>query len=190
MNETALITVYCFVDEFINALMRYPLGTILREQWEGKRGPKKQLSLAEVITLNILRFYLRVHDLKTFHRLLENAYREYFPALPMMLEKKLSQKAIADIAGIRPPSVNEWKSKGTMPRADTAIKLADFFKVLIKWLVNGDNDEISQEERELLDAFCRLNDEGKDNAILLIKALVPKYPLPSEQAGASSKMAT
>jgi hypothetical protein len=40
------------------------------------------LSLAEVMTLNILRFSLCVHDLKAFHRLLQNAYREYFPALP------------------------------------------------------------------------------------------------------------
>jgi hypothetical protein len=47
-----------------------------------KTRAKKQLRLAETITLNILRFYLRVHDLKTFHKLVKNAYREYFPALP------------------------------------------------------------------------------------------------------------
>jgi hypothetical protein len=34
------------------------------------------------MTLNILRFYLRVHDLKTFHRLVQNVYQEYFPGLP------------------------------------------------------------------------------------------------------------
>jgi hypothetical protein len=82
MNETMLVTVYCFVDEFIKAIMNYPLGDSVLGYWEGKRGPKKRLSLAEVITLNILRFYLRVHDLKTFHRLLQKAYRNYFPGLP------------------------------------------------------------------------------------------------------------
>jgi hypothetical protein len=70
------------VDEFINTIMNYPIGKMIREQWEGKRGPKKHLSLAEIITLNILRFYLRIHDLKTFHRLVWNAYRDYFPGLP------------------------------------------------------------------------------------------------------------
>jgi hypothetical protein len=73
MNETMLITVYCFVDEFIKAIMNYPLGNSVLGYWEGKRGPKKRLGLAGVMTLNILRFYLRVHDLKTFHRLLQNA---------------------------------------------------------------------------------------------------------------------
>ena len=55
---------------------------MIREQWEGKRGPKRRLSLAEIIMLNILRFYRRIHDLKTFHRLVRNAYRDYFPGLP------------------------------------------------------------------------------------------------------------
>jgi hypothetical protein len=56
-----------------NCTLNYPLGNSVLGYWEGKRGPKKRLSLAEVMTLNILRFYLRVHDLKTFHRLLQNA---------------------------------------------------------------------------------------------------------------------
>jgi hypothetical protein len=82
MNDITLITVYCFVDEFIKIIMNHSIGHMVLAYWEGKRGPKKRLSLAEVMTLNILRFYLRVHDLKTFHRLLQNTYREYFPTLP------------------------------------------------------------------------------------------------------------
>jgi hypothetical protein len=77
-----LTTLYCFVDEFIKTIMNYPIGLSILKLWEGKRGPKKRLSLAETMTLNILRFYLRVHDLKTFHRLVQNAYRDYFPGLP------------------------------------------------------------------------------------------------------------
>jgi hypothetical protein len=82
MDETMLITVYCFVDDFINAIMNYPIGTMIMELWEGKRGPQRRLTLAELMTLNILRFHLRVHDLKTFHRLARNVYRDYFPGLP------------------------------------------------------------------------------------------------------------
>jgi hypothetical protein len=62
--------------------MNYPIGTMIREPWEGKWGPKKRLTLAKLITLNILRFYLRVHDLKTFHRLVQNGYRDAFPSPP------------------------------------------------------------------------------------------------------------
>jgi hypothetical protein len=72
------------VDEFITTIMNHPhlIGCMVLGYWEGKRGPKKRLTLAELMTVNILRFYLRVHDLKTFHRLVQNAYRQYFPALP------------------------------------------------------------------------------------------------------------
>jgi hypothetical protein len=82
MNETMLITVYCFVDDFINTIMNYPIGKMILKHWKGRRGPKRRLSLAELMTLNILRFFLRVHDLKTFHRLVWNVYRAYFPGLP------------------------------------------------------------------------------------------------------------
>jgi hypothetical protein len=82
MNELMLLTVYCIVDDFINMLMNYPAGHEIMRHWQGKRGPKRQLSLAEVITLNVLRFYYRVYDLKTFHRLARNVYTAALPRLP------------------------------------------------------------------------------------------------------------
>jgi hypothetical protein len=62
--------------------MDYPIEKMNLEYWEGTRGPKKCLGLAEFMILTILRFYLRVHDLKTFHQLVRNAYRDYCPGLP------------------------------------------------------------------------------------------------------------
>ncbi|MDR1100246.1 MAG: IS982 family transposase [Treponema sp.] len=82
MNELSIITLYCFVDEFIKSITGLPVGTFILNHWQGKRGPQKRLTLAEVMTLNLLRFYLRVHDLKTFHRLAWHSYRDYFPGLP------------------------------------------------------------------------------------------------------------
>jgi hypothetical protein len=49
---------------------------------EGKRMPKKRLSLAEAPALNILRFYTRIQDLKAFHRLAARSFRDYFPGMP------------------------------------------------------------------------------------------------------------
>jgi hypothetical protein len=62
--------------------MNYPIGKMILKRWEGRRGPQKRLSLAELMSLNILRFFVRVQDLKTFHRLVWNVYRGYFPGLP------------------------------------------------------------------------------------------------------------
>jgi len=61
---------------------RIPVGKEIQKRWAGKRGPKARLALTEVITLNILRFHLKVYDLKHFHLLAQNMYRSYFPCLP------------------------------------------------------------------------------------------------------------
>jgi hypothetical protein len=82
MNNVELTILYTFVDDFFQALFHSSLGKKLRHFWENKRGPKKKLTLSEVVTLNLLRFSMRVQDLKTFHRIAGTHYKRYFPDLP------------------------------------------------------------------------------------------------------------
>jgi len=82
MNETMLTTLYCVVDDFINALIATKDGQKILGFWKAKRGPQRQLGLSEVLTLNILRFYFHIFDLKAFVRLAESSYKAYFPGLP------------------------------------------------------------------------------------------------------------
>ena len=82
MNETMLTTLYCIIDDFINTLADTAEGRRMLDSWRAKRGPQRRLSLSEVLTLNVLRFYFHVLDLKAFARLAECAYKPYFPGLP------------------------------------------------------------------------------------------------------------
>jgi hypothetical protein len=82
MNEVQLITLYCFVDDFVKTLMSLPEKAKIERLWDGKRGPRHRLSLSEVITMSVMRFYMKVNDLKAFHSLLANNYHESFPKLP------------------------------------------------------------------------------------------------------------
>jgi hypothetical protein len=82
MNETMLTALYCIIDDFINTLAGTADGRKMLETWRAKRGPQRQLSLSEVLTLNILRFYFHIFDLKAFARLANCAYKAYFPGLP------------------------------------------------------------------------------------------------------------
>jgi hypothetical protein len=82
MNETLLTTLYCIIDDYINTLLSTTDGQKMLGAWKAKRGPQKQLSLSEVLTLNILRFHFHIFDLKAFVRLAECAYKIYFPRLP------------------------------------------------------------------------------------------------------------
>jgi hypothetical protein len=82
MNEFQIITLYCFIDDFVKVLLRYSIGDQIWKGWRGRRGPAKGLSLQEVITLNIMRFYIKLIDEKAFYRLADQQYRSYFPRLP------------------------------------------------------------------------------------------------------------
>jgi transcriptional regulator with XRE-family HTH domain len=86
---------------------------------------------------------------------------------------------------------SSWNVKGAEPGVLKIHEIAKLLNVSMDFLVTGeDQSGISQDERTILDSFRKLNDEGKDNAILLVAALEKKYPLPSEMAGVSSKTAT
>jgi len=82
MNEISLTTLYCIVDDFLNALADTAEGQKILLSWKAKRGPQRLLSLSEVLTLNIMRFNLHIFDLKAFWRLAESSFKAYFPKLP------------------------------------------------------------------------------------------------------------
>jgi hypothetical protein len=82
MTETMLIIVYRIVDDFIYALLKTQSGQEAYNSRLGSCGPKPRPALAEIITLNILRFYYHIQDLKAFHRLARQTYQTYFPGLP------------------------------------------------------------------------------------------------------------
>lgn len=82
MSTAELTILYTFIDVLLQAFFHSSLGKNLRHYWENKRGPRKKLSLSEVVTLNLLRLSVRVQDLKTFHRIVGVHYKRYFPTLP------------------------------------------------------------------------------------------------------------
>ncbi len=82
MGNKELIIPLIFIDDFFQAIFRSPLVKKLRFFWENKRESKKKVTLSEVETLDLIRFYLRVQDLKTFHRIVGVQYRRHFPELP------------------------------------------------------------------------------------------------------------
>ena len=82
MNKTMLITLYCIVNDVINVLAKTVDGRKMLDSWKAKRGSQRQLSLSEVIALNIMSFYFHIFDLKAFVSIAGNAYKAYFPRLP------------------------------------------------------------------------------------------------------------
>ena len=73
---------YVIVDDFFKMLQKSKNGKNMLNNWNGKRGPKRRLTVSQVVTLNIIRFCYRVKDLKTFHRILKVRFLKEFPTLP------------------------------------------------------------------------------------------------------------
>ena len=73
---------YTLVDDFFKSLIQEEEWKFVETSFYGKRGPKSKLSLSEIVTLNIIRFYIRSSDLKSFYRLVLDRYSLEFPHMP------------------------------------------------------------------------------------------------------------
>lgn len=81
MTENSLITLYCIVDDFIQRFLKTSAGKKNLATYYGKRGPKRRMPVADVVTLNLIRILDRTGDLKTFHKNAAAHYKAYFPTL-------------------------------------------------------------------------------------------------------------
>ena len=71
---------FVFIDDFLKIYLSTQIGNQMYvTYWKNKRGFSKSLTLSEVVTLNLIRFYYNISDLKSFHRLLKNDLTKYFP---------------------------------------------------------------------------------------------------------------
>ena len=72
--------IYNITNEFVKSLTGAKCRSFLVKNWNGKRGPKRRLSLEKVIALNLLRFFLHIKDLKAFHRIIKTT--DLIPEMP------------------------------------------------------------------------------------------------------------
>jgi transcriptional regulator with XRE-family HTH domain len=87
----------------------------------------------------------------------------FIERLDFLIKKnKTTQKAVAEYAGLTGQSITEWKQQGTIPRADIAIKMANYLGVTVEYLVTGkdpakpDTSAVIQKAQDLLDDLKKL----------------------------------
>ena len=99
MTENDLLELYCTIDDFYQCFIKTEPGKKNLAEYYGKRGPKRSMTVPEVMTLNIVRILDRTGDLKTFHKTACLHYRSYFPNLTNYENfMKASNKAVGFIA--------------------------------------------------------------------------------------------
>ncbi|QPB43042.1 helix-turn-helix domain-containing protein [Rodentibacter haemolyticus] len=82
-----------------------------------------------------------------------------------------TDKELASIIGIQPPSVNKWKTRNLVP-LEPLLLVSNRFNVSIDWLLHGQQvNELTTHEKLALIAFNDLDDRKKLEAIAFMTGL-------------------
>lgn len=74
--------IYTLVCYFFKCLKGNLMYEFLLSKWNGKRGPKRKLSLEQIVALNIYRFHFKIGDLKNYHKMIKELIQDKVPNLP------------------------------------------------------------------------------------------------------------
>lgn len=82
----------------------------------------------------------------------------------ILVEYDITQEALANIVGVSPATVHQWKKSGSIPRAATIVRICDEFNVTRDELLNGDLAMGSTTDKwsELCHHYVLLDDEGRE----------------------------
>ena len=94
----------------------------------------------------------------------------------LLKSKQIKQADLADFCDIRRATISEWKSRGTMPSAEIAIKIAKRLDVSLDFLLTGENKDdaglvLSEDEEELLFNYRQLSEDARAMINIQIAAL-------------------
>lgn len=92
-------------------------------------------------------------------------------------EKKLAQKDLAKTLQTGTSTISNWIKRGTIPAADTAVKIAQLLGVSVEWLVTGRDavsETFSREEVELVRKWRAIKDDDRQTLTLLLDTFYGK----------------
>ena len=74
--------IYNLTSMFFKSLKGNLMYEFLISKFNEKRGPKRQLSLEQIVALNIYRFHFKMGDLKNYHKMIKELMSDKVPNLP------------------------------------------------------------------------------------------------------------
>lgn len=111
-----------------------------------------------------------------FNKMIKNNENFWKRLQSLLIEKKINSKQLGLAIGVQGASITGWK-KGSYPRADTAVKIAQFLGVSVEWLVTGRDavsETFSREEVEVVRRWRAIKDEDRQTLALLLDTFYGK----------------
>lgn len=91
------------------------------------------------------------------------------------LKHKISPQKLGKLINISPATFTKWKN-GTPPNSDRLLQIADYFGVSTDYLLGRSvsDPELPDDEKELIQNYRKLSDEGKRIIRNQVKAALPE----------------
>ena len=80
--ELILITIYCFVDDFLKGVVQRISHALMKPNQSTPPTKKHNLSVAELVSLALLRFFTGIRNWKQFYRFVTTYHMRDFPNIP------------------------------------------------------------------------------------------------------------
>jgi transcriptional regulator with XRE-family HTH domain len=80
----------------------------------------------------------------------------------LLREKGEQRRQLASALDFSVANISKWKNNGSLPEVDTAVAIADYLGVPLRWLLTGkDEKALSRDERNLLVKYSCLTDDNQ-----------------------------
>jgi transcriptional regulator with XRE-family HTH domain len=87
--------------------------------------------------------------------------------------KRASRKELYLSLDLASNTFSNWETRGTIPAADIAIRIADYLGVSVRWLITGEDEQgLTLEERNLVNDWNRLTAENQRNLRALMASML------------------
>ena len=83
--------IYSLTCMFFKSLKGNLMYEFLLSRFNGRRGSKRQLSLEQIVALNIYRFHFKTGDLKNYHKMIKELMQDKVPNLPNYIPNTLTK---------------------------------------------------------------------------------------------------
>ena len=88
----------------------------------------------------------------------------------LLKERKENRRHLSSAIQISPTTISVWSSRGTVPAANTALDIANYFGVSVEWLLTGrERDGLTEEERRLLDEWRQLDERDRADVLGIVE---------------------
>jgi transposase len=98
--DTILMMIYCFVDDFLKGVVQTIRPALTRPTYHRPPTKKHNLSIAELASLAIFRFFTGHTDWKSFHAHLKTYHLRDFPKLPCYKNFLVAVNALTPLSSI------------------------------------------------------------------------------------------